>query len=65
MPRSLPSAVPSSVTATVEWPVASRRASTSASVASGVMFESERTKPALKLFTRATIAASSSIDCEP
>ena len=44
---------------------ASFRASTSPSVASGVRFEALMTKPALLLFTRRTMAASSSMDWEP
>ena len=55
----------SSVMATVEKPFFSFRASTSPSVASGVRFEALMTKPALLLFTRRTMAASSSMDWEP
>ena len=65
MPTSLPFAEPSSVTAIVEWPFLSLSAITSLRVASGVMFESLMTKPALKFFALATMAASSSMLCEP
>ena len=47
MPRSLPLGVPSSVTATVEWPVRSTSSKSSLSVAVGLTFESEMTKPDL------------------
>ena len=65
MPTSLPLAVPSSVTATVLCPVRSLRSSTSASVLSGRRLESLGTKPALCDLTRATMAASLSMLCEP
>ena len=51
--------------ATVEKPFFSLSASTSANVCSGVRFEALTTKPALLLFTRRTISASLSMDCEP
>ena len=65
MPRSLPFGVASSVMATVEKPFFSFRASTSASVWSGVRFEALTTKPALFVLTRRTISASLSMDWEP
>ena len=57
--------VASSVMATVEKPFFSFRASTSARVWSGVRLEALMTKPALLLFTRRTMAASSAMDWEP
>ena len=58
----MPVGVASSVMATVEKPFFSFKANTSARVASGVRLEALMTKPALLLFTRRTIAASSSMD---
>ena len=65
IPSKWPFLVPSLVTAMVLWPVFSFRASTSARVLSGRRLESLTTKPALKLLTRATMAASLSMVWDP
>ena len=65
MPSRRPLGEASSVMAMVEKPFSSFRRSTSASVLSGVRLEALTTKPALWLLTRATMAASSSMDWEP
>ena len=57
--------VPSAVMATVEWPLRAFRSSTSWRVAWGERLESLGTKPALYPFTRATMAASLSMDWDP
>src|SRR5258707_573911 len=64
-PNSRPVGDQSSVTATVEWPVRAVSANTSVSVASMQTLESLTTKPALYVLPPRTMAACSSMDCEP